>query len=106
MQGHWTLLHEIGLVWQKHVALSFSYTAVFFLQLHNSIQMGSVFSTVHFHSHTHSICCLASPLVRGIGSPSDVHIHSYSSTLDMIAIMVGTSDRPCWLAEACKIFFF
>ena len=34
MQGHWTLLHEIGLVWQKHVALSFSYTAVFFLQLH------------------------------------------------------------------------
>ena len=32
------------------------------------------------------------------------HTHTYI-ILDMIAI-IGTSDQSCWLAEACKIFFF
>ena len=33
------------------------------------------------------------------------YTHSYSSSLDMIAI-IGTSDQPCWLARSCKIFLF
>jgi len=44
--------------------------------------------------------------VKGCEGPSDVHTHTHThvfiSVLDMIAI-IGTSDRPCWLAEACKI---
>ena len=43
---------------------------------------------------------------QGDGSPSDFQMHTYTHTfiniLDMIAI-IGTSDQPCWLAEACKI---
>ena len=43
---------------------------------------------------------------QGDGSPSEFQTHTYTHTftniLDMIAI-IGTSDQPCWLAEACKI---
>ena len=43
---------------------------------------------------------------QGDGSPSDLQVHTYTHTfisiLDMIA-KIGTSDQPCWLAEACKI---
>ena len=49
---------------------------------------------------------------QGDGSPSDFQTHTCTHTfinililiiiLDMIAI-IGTSDQPCWLAEACKI---
>ena len=38
-----------------------------------------------------------------MGTPLLIHAQMHTHhMLDMIAI-IGTSDRPCWLAEACKI---
>ena len=76
---------------------------VFFLCLH--IRQES------FYDGTYPFSCASQWLAgsyfcQGDGSPSDFQMHTYTHTfiniLDMIAI-IGTSDQPCWLAEACKI---
>ena len=64
-----------------------------------------------FYDGTYPFSCAlqwlaGSYFCQGDGSPSDFQTHTYTNTfiniLDMIAI-IGTSDQPCWLAEACKI---
>ena len=39
------------------------------------------------------------------GFPLCHRLSGFYEDLNMIAI-IGTSDRPCWLAEACKILLF
>ena len=55
--------------------------------------------------HTHTLLAGSYFLSGCIEGPSDTdtstHIHDPRTDSKMIAI-IGTSDQPCWLAEACK----
>ena len=114
MQGRWTLLHVIGLVvWQKHVkSLSLVLTglrgcaclAIVVLWGMEGTRFSSVLPLL--------FCGLGMPIYSQTALTPRGHLLLSSfplcprqlsgSYLNMIAI-VGTSDRPCWLAEACEI---
>ena len=52
---------------------------------------------------TSPACWLAAFSSGGMRTPLFIYAQTHTHhILDMIAI-IGTSDQPCWLAEACKI---
>ena len=61
----------------------------------------------HFLSSPVLICAVVH-FVRGVGTAltfTHMHTHIFNLLVDIIAT-IGTSDRPCWLAEffeACQI---
>ena len=61
-----------------------------------------IFNVIYI-SRFHTHFWLAAVSSGGMGTPLFIYAQTHTHhILDMIAI-IGTSDQPCWLAEACKI---